>query len=176
MQHGALIVQRHCAEQRKDLAAGVGVLQRPLHIADLACTGQKDQDIASGLGDSTQDQIRGGAGIGHPARRSRGGVAPGLVQPAGLDRIGLSRAFDYGTVVHQLREGIDIHGCGHGENAKILAQRRLDLQRKRETEIAVNGAFVNLVEQDRGDPRQIGIGLDHPGQDAFGHYLNPGLR
>ena len=34
---------------------------------------------------------------------------------------------------------------------------------------------MEFVKDHRADPRQLGVGLDHPRQDAFGHDLDPGL-
>ena len=33
---------------------------------------------------------------------------------------------------------------------------------------------MEFVEQDGGDARQLGVGQDHPGEDALGHHLDPG--
>src|SRR5204863_1549081 len=59
---------------------------------------------------------------------------------------------------------------------RVLAQTQLGVARKRETEIGVERALVEFVEQDGGNALQFRIVEDQPRENAFGHDLDPGLR
>ena len=48
-------------------------------------------------------------------------------------------------------------------------QRRRRVEREGERQVIVEAAFMHLVEQDRGDAFQFGIGLDSRQEDAVGH-------
>ena len=48
----------------------------------------------------------------------------------------------------------------HRDQPQIRPQTRLRIEREREAEIAVQAAFMDLVEQHRGDAGQFRIGLD----------------
>src|SRR5579875_1720666 len=53
---------------------------------------------------------------------------------------------------------------------------RLNVERKREAEVRVEGAFVKFVEEDAGYLLEAGILEDHPGEDALGYDENTGAR
>ena len=57
--------------------------------------------------------------------------------------------------------------------SQILAQRAAHLPDQCKTQIRVQGPFVKFVKDHRADAFKRGIALDHAGQDAFGHHLDP---
>ena len=54
--------------------------------------------------------------------------------------------------------------------------QRLGLQRERQAEVGVEAALVELVEDEKADPLERGIGLDQAGEHALGDHLEPGAR
>jgi len=79
---------------------------------------------------------------------------------------------DHRSAAHQRRDRLGRERGRHDQQAQIGPERVAQLERERETEVRVQGPFVELVEDDAADARQLGIGLDHPGQDALGHHLD----
>ena len=100
------------------------------------------------------------------------GFGQGFVQPMRRDR--KAAAFGrHDRRIHQRRHGVSVQRRRHGNQHQIVAQGAGNFQTQRQAEIGVQGAFVKLVEYHRADPGQVGAILDHPGQDAFGHNLDP---
>ena len=50
------------------------------------------------------------------------------------------------------------------------------LEREREAEVGLQRALVELVEDHAADAGEVGVGLEHPGQDALGHHLDAAAR
>ena len=67
-----------------------------------------------------------------------------------------------------------VQGRRHHEEAQVLAQGALGVERQGEAEIGVQRALVKLVEQHRADARQFGVVEDHAGEHALGDDLDPG--
>ena len=81
----------------------------------------------------------------------------------------LALAFDARRVAEQAAEPLAVERRRHGEDAQVGAQRGSGVERERETEVAVEAALVNLVEQHRRHAAEFGIGLQ-PGEEyAVGH-------
>ena len=68
---------------------------------------------------------------------------------ARLDREGAALRFDHRRIAEQPRDAGAVEGRRHDEKAQILAQAGLRVEREGEAEIGVEGALVELVEQDR---------------------------
>ena len=96
----------------------------------------------------------------------------GPVEPAGLDRMGAALGGQDRRVVHQGGDGGGVEGGRHHHEAQVRTQRGAHLQREREPEVGLQPALVELVEDDAADAGQVGIGLQHPGEDAFGDDLD----
>ena len=56
-----------------------------------------------------------------------------------------------GASPRSLRDPRAVEGRGHDEEAQILAQAALRVERQREAEIGIEGALVELVEEHRRD-------------------------
>ena len=61
----------------------------------------------------------------------------------------------------------------HHHDQQIRAQGPADFPGQRQTQIGVQRAFVEFVKDHRADARQFGVRLNHPGQNTFGHHLDP---
>jgi hypothetical protein len=103
--------------------------------------------------------------VSGPGARSSQRVSTGKARPSDEIRGASSSIAATGSRVER---------GGHHEDAQVGTERAARLPCQGEAEIGVEGAFVELVEDDRADARQVGGVLHHPGQDAFGHDLDPG--
>ncbi len=170
-QHRALRVEIHGAIQGQDLGGQVG--QAGGHAADLALARQEGQNgaagIVAGLGLGLGDQA---GGFDVKAR----GAGQGARQVAGFHRIGAAQAFDDGGGVQQRRDRPGIQRGRHHQKLQIGAQRIAAFPNQRQPQIGIQAAFMKFVEDDQPDAVQRRIGLQHPGQDAFGHHLDPRAR
>ena len=70
---------------------------------------------------------------------------------ARLDREGAALALDHRRVAEQSRDAGAVERRRHDEDAQIVAQARLRIERQREAEIGVERALVELVEQHGAD-------------------------
>ncbi len=93
------------------------------------------------------------------------GIPPDMAQ---LQRMAAAFALDHRGAPHQRREACPVERGGHRHQPQIGPQRRLRVERERETEIAVEAALMDFVEQHCGDAGQLGIGLDAIDENAFG--------
>ncbi len=168
---GALGGEIHRTEERADGAGGGQALcQQGFHASDLTLAGQEDQHAAFGFGNGPGDQI--GAGVFQP-----GGLGQGRLQPAQIDGKAAPPGGDDGRAfAHEGSDGFGIQRRGHGQQDQVVTQRPGDFKAEGQSQIGIERAFVEFVEDHRADARQPRIGLDHPGQDAFGHHLDPGFR
>ena len=96
------------------------------------------------------------------------------VEPDRLDREALSLGGYDGRIVHQSGHWSGVKRRGHGQKDQVVTKRGADFESKRETEIGVERALVEFVEDHRADIVERWIGLDHAGQDALGDDLDPG--
>ncbi len=77
-------------------------------------------------------------------------------------------ALDDGRIAHQARKAASVQRRGHGDQPQVGPQPGLRVERQCQTEIAVEAAFMDFVEQHRRYAGQFGIGLDARDEDAFG--------
>ena len=73
---------------------------------------------------------------------------------ARLDRKGAACALDQRRAAHQRGDARAVERRRHDEQPQVLAQALLRVERQREAEIGVERAFVEFVEQHRGDARR----------------------
>ena len=165
---GALRGEIHRPEERPDLAfGGEAAFQQVFDAADLALAGQEDENAALGLLDRLRHQPRD-----RRLEAERGVGRAG--EPARLDREGAAFGGDHGGGVEHRGDRLGVECRRHHEDREVGAERLAHLPAKREAEIGVEGAFVELVEDHRADAGEFGVGLQHPREDAFGHHLDPG--
>ncbi|MNI21783.1 hypothetical protein D3C73_753190 [compost metagenome] len=90
-----------------------------------------------------------------------------------LDRKTPSFAFDHRRVVQQCRDTIRIEGCRHYDYTQIFSKRRLCVERQRQSEIGIERAFVEFVEDHRGNAGKFRIVKDHSGKYPLRDDLDP---
>ena len=99
---------------------------------------------------------------------------------AGLDRVGAALGADHRCVAEKPGDPRPVERRRHHDEAQILAQAALRVERQRKPEIGVEGALVELVEQHRRDALDRGIVEHHAGEHAVGDDLDarpaPDLR
>jgi hypothetical protein len=93
-------------------------------------------------------------------------------------RIAAAFTFDHGAPlsigVHQRCKSRSVERCGHRNNAQIGAEAGLYVEREGKTEIAVEAAFVDFVEQHGRDAGEFGVGLDARDEDALSDHRHAG--
>ena len=75
-----------------------------------------------------------------------------------------------------MRDSRAVQRRRHRQDAQVIPQAALAVERKRQPQIGIERAFVELVEQHRADAGKLGIVKDHAGKDALGDDLYLGLR
>ena len=94
---------------------------------------------------------------------------------ARLDRKGASLARDHRRSPISVGDARAIERRRHDDEAQILAQPRLRVERERKTEIRVERALVEFVEDHRRDVGERRVVEDEAREDALGHDLDAGL-
>jgi hypothetical protein len=92
-----------------------------------------------------------------------------------LDRMASALAFDHRTVFKQGRNPCRVERCRHHHNAQVLTQSGLDIERQRQTEISLQSAFVELVEDHASYAFKIWGLQRHAGEHAFGDHFDAGV-
>ena len=72
-----------------------------------------------------------------------------------LDRERAAGAFDDGRISQKLRDPRAVERRRHWQDAQIIAQAGLAVERKREPQIGIERALVELVEQHRADAGKL---------------------
>ena len=125
--------------------------QRLCRAVDLAGAGQEGEQVAALLTQRLPDDA-GDVGLDR--------LADLTSDIAQLQRPASPFAFNDRRAVHQRGKARAVERRGHRDQPQVGPERPLHLQREREAEIAVDAAFVHLVEQHGGDARQFGVGDD----------------
>ena len=90
------------------------------------------------------------------------------------DRKGATLAFDQRRVSQERSHSRAVERRRHDEEAQVLAQGALRVEREGETKIGVERALVELVEQNGRHAFERGVIEDHAGKHALGHDLDAG--
>ncbi len=136
--------------------------------------GRHDRRVEPVLGSARQPTMLDRV---HPARagqdrHGRGAGAVGLGAAAALTIAALEPLT--GRSGDQRRHPLPVEGRGHDEEPQIGANRTADVERQRQTQVALEVAFVELVEDDESHTGELGIVLQSAGQDTLRHDLDPG--
>ncbi|WP_250708198.1 hypothetical protein, partial [Actinomyces sp. 217892] len=67
----------------------------------------------------------------------------------------------------------EVEGGGHGDDDEVLAQGAR-VEQEGEEEVGVEGALVDLVEDDGGGTGQVRLGLEAPQEEPGGDDLDAG--
>jgi hypothetical protein len=126
-------------------------------FADFALTRKKGQQATfRHFFQSLEDLCR------HDGLEARRGIGA-AGQPARFYGKGAALRGDKGRILHQAGDGFGIKGGGHDDHHQILTQRAAQFQGQRKTQIGVQTAFVEFVEDHSPHTGQVGVGLDHAG-------------
>ena len=160
--------------QRQDVhALGSRTAQAGDDVVDLAGPGQEDQHVAGALG---QGPLHGGGDVGeelprHPARpqatgapRRRPHLLKGVEAPGHLhQRRGSVRRAVRGSArgaAQDAAQAVGVERGGHGHEGEVLAQGGARVRQEGQEEVAVQGALVDLVEDDGVDAAQLRVPLE----------------
>jgi hypothetical protein len=131
--------------------------------ADFRCTRQKSQHRAVFIVECAQDRA------GHLRLDAFARVAAEIAR---VHIEGAALAFNDRRVAENFRDARTVERRRHGENAQVLAQSALGVERKRQAQIGIERALVKFVEQDGGDPGQFRIVEHKPRKHTLGHDLD----
>ena len=97
-------------------------------------------------------------------------------QIPGLDREGAALGLDDRRTVEQAGDPGAVEGRRHHEDPEVRPQRPGDVERQGESEIRIERALVELVENHGRDAREFRVVEHHAGEHALGHDLDAALR
>ena len=103
----------------------------------------------------------------HLRHVARGGI---LLCITNLDGEHPSLALDERSL-QRLTDGRSVDGGGHDEKAKVGAKELLSASGECESEVGMQAALVELVEDDDADAIERWVVLQHARQDTFGENL-----
>ena len=155
------------AVERDDIHRRVGeaLAQQRLGAADLAGARQERQHRAGFRAHGLQHGVR------HLPLDRRARVAPEITR---LHRESAAQAFDHRRIAEQFCDARAVDGRRHDQELEVFAQPLLHVAGERQTEIGVERALVEFVEQQRGDAVERRIVEDHAREHALGHELDAG--
>ena len=169
-QGGALGGKIHRAKQGADDAIrGKAARKQPLNTPNFAFAGQKHQKATANFA---------AVFLGLQHKPGQGRLEPHLCvgwpgQPAGFHRERAALRCDHWGIAHQFGNRGRIQRGRHHKDHQVGADGTAHLQRKRKPQIGVQAAFMEFVENQGRDAVERWVGLDHPGEDAFGDNLDP---
>ena len=117
---------------------------------------------------------------GHAAR-AQAGRARRRGRPHLLDRVERAGDRDDGGGACRAAGGehggqaVEVDGGGHGQDHEVLAQRP-GVQEERQEQVGLQGALVHLVQNDGGNPGQVGVRLQAAQQQTGGDHLDARAR
>ena len=148
--------------QHHRVAAALVLPQEAQGFADLARAGKKGEDVAFPLPHHPGDAS--GKRLGDvPHQRP--------LQILDLHFMAAPLAADHRNPTEQSGDGGGVKGCRHHQKAQVAPQLA-KVEAQGQGEIGMNGALVELVEDDQTDPGQLAALLQPPGEDALGEDLD----
>ena len=176
--------------QRQDVhALGSRTAQAGDDVVDLAGPGQEDQYVTGAL---VQGPLHGGGDVGeelprHPARpqatgapRRRPHLLKGVEAPGHLHQRGGSvRRAVRGSArgaAQDAAQAVGVERGGHGHEGEVLAQGGARVRQEGQEQVAVQGALVDLVEDDGIDAAQLRVTLETAQEEPGGDDLDPRVR
>ena len=139
--------------------------ERLRDAADLAHSRQEDENRAALLAERGERHARDF--VFDP----RGCVSSDIAR---LDRMGAALGLDERRFAQQRAHARAVERRRHDEDAQILAQRPLRVERQRQAEVGVERALVELVEQNPRYAVERGIVEDLTCEHALGDDLDAG--
>ena len=108
-------------------------------------------------------------GVGHLGFDARARIAAEIAR---VDRKAAALALDHRRVAEQRRHAGAVERRRHHQEFQVLAQALLHVARQRQSEIGVERAFVEFVEQHRGNAVERRIVEHQPREHALGDDLD----
>ncbi len=90
---------------------------------------------------------------------------------AAIHRVRTPLRSDNRRVRQQTLETVVIQRRRHNKELEIVAQPLLHVQQQRQSQIGLQATLVELIEDHQSNVGQLGIALDHAGQDPLGDHL-----
>jgi len=106
------------------------------------------------------------------ARRRVGQRRQALAGVAGLHRKDAALRAHERRVAQQARHRCPIQRCRHDEQPQVGREVGARIEAQRNSQIGLQAAFVELVENDGGDALERRITLQQPRQHALGNHLD----
>ena len=110
-----------------------------------------------------------------PIQRGQHGVLHACLErvrrftcPQDVHRVLPDGALEASHVPKSLRQRGGVQRGRHQQQSQVVAQGLLHVERQRQSDIRVQAALVELVEDDQRDTGELGIVLDDPRQHPFG--------
>ncbi len=132
---------------------------------DLGNAGKENQDISVGLGQ----------GPAHGGGRRLVGAALGIAgQVADVYRVAATGAGHQRRIAEQPCHRLGVEGRRHDQQAQVLSQPMAGVVAQRQSQVGVEAALVELIEDHQADAAQLRIGLQSAGKNPLGHHLDAG--
>src|SRR5262249_60223872 len=100
-------------------------------------------------------------------------LAPDIAR---LDRKGAACALDDWRIAEELGDARAVERRRHDQELELSSQGLLHVARERQAEVGVEGALMELIEQNGGDARKRRIVEYEPREDALGHDFDARRR
>ena len=150
-----------------ECGCGEPVRQALARAADLCLPGKKSQQRAGFLAH------RAGYGVGHLLVGALCGIAAEIAR---FDRECAAQRLDHRRIAEETCHARGVERRRHDDDAQILAQSRLRIERQGQAEIGVERALVELVEEDGANAGQRGIVEDEARENALGDHFDARFR
>ncbi len=98
-----------------------------------------------------------------------------FAQIARFHRIGASLSGHDRGVAQHAGHRFTIQRRGHDQHPKVGSQIIAPIEGQGEAEISLQATLVKLVKDDKSDPLERRVVLQHAGQDAFGNHFDAGV-
>ncbi len=167
-QGGVLLGAGQVAVQRIEVEVGPrsGLDEERLGAGDLGAAGQKRKQVAVGLSRGATHRI------GHLLLER---TVIGAFEQANLDRVDPAGAANHRCVIEPGCQRLDVEGGRHDEQMQIRPGLAAHPPGEGQCEVRGQGAFVELVEDQRGDAIEERVALQPAQQHALGREHHPAV-
>ncbi len=140
---------------------------RPPGAADLLGPRQEDEDVAPSRTRPVATSSTAPAIASADAGRAVGRYDD-------LDRERPPLGLEHGAIAEEPGDGPGVHRGRHDDQDQVVADRLADLAEEGQGEVGVQAPLVELVEHDRADAFEEGVGDELAVEDALGHHAEAG--
>ncbi len=144
------------------------------HPANLRLPGQEHQQAAGLVGQRLLD------GLQHPGFDPLASLE--RRPPADIHREHATFAAQHRGIAQQAGQALALQRGGHQQHLErrlagvLRTEHGASVERQRQSQIGIQAAFVELVEDHQADAFQRRIVLQTPGENTFGDHLDTGVR